>query len=52
VKKFRKLFKLGVSLMAALSAIAAMGVSVNACHFWFAQPEVPQGMDKFRNENK
>ncbi len=30
--------------------IAAMGISVNACHFWFAQPKVPQGLDKFRSE--
>lgn len=39
-----------MSLAAALSAIAAMGISVNACHLWFAQPKVPQGLDDFRNE--
>ena len=52
MKKLNKLFKLGISLAAALSAIAAMGISVNACHLWFAQPKVPEALDQFRNENK
>lgn len=50
MKRMSKLFRWGMSLMAALSAIAAMGISVNACHFWFAQPKVPQGLNEFRNE--
>ncbi len=50
MKRFNKLFKLGISLAAALSAIAAMGISVNACHLWFAQPKVPEALDKFRSE--
>jgi len=52
MKKLNKFFRLGVSLAAALSAIAATGISVNACHLWFAQPKVPEALDKFRNENK
>ena len=52
MKKLGKLFKIGISLIAALSAIAAMGISVNACHLWFAQPKVPKELDAFRNENK
>ena len=50
MKRFNKLFKLGISLAAALSAIAAMGISVNACHLWFAQPKVSQGLAEFRSE--
>lgn len=50
MKKTSKVLRMAASLMAALSAVAAMGISVNACHFWFAQPKVPQGLDKFRNE--
>lgn len=45
-----KLFRWGMSLAATLSAIAAMGISVNACHLWFAQPKVPQSLDDFRHE--
>lgn len=52
MKKTSKVLRMVASLMAALSAVAAMGISVNACHFWFAQPKVPQGLDKFRSENK
>lgn len=52
MKKMPKLFRMIISLLASLSAVAAMGISVNACHFLFAQPKVPQGLDKFRNENK
>lgn len=52
MKKTSKVLRMAASLMAALSAVAAMGISVNACHFWFAQPKVPQGLDKFRSENK
>ncbi len=50
MKKTSKLFRMAVSLVAALSAIAAMGISVNACHFWFAQPKVPQGLEEFRKD--
>ena len=52
MKKTSKVLRMAASLMAALSAVAAMGISVNACHFWFAQPKAPQGLDKFRSENK
>lgn len=52
MKKTSKVLRMAASLMATLSAVAAMGISVNACHFWFAQPKVPQGLDKFRSENK
>lgn len=52
MKKTSKVLRMAASLIAALSAVAAMGISVNACHFWFAQPKVPQGLDKFRSENK
>lgn len=52
MKKTSKVLRMAASLMAALSAVAAMGISLNACHFWFAQPKVPQGLDKFRSENK
>lgn len=50
MKKTSKVLRMAASLMAALSVVAAMGISVNACHFWFAQPKVPQGLDKFRSE--
>lgn len=50
MKKLNKLFKLGISLAAALSAMAAMGISVNACHLWFAQPKVPEVLDKFKSK--
>ena len=50
MKKTSKVLRMAASLMAALSAVAAMGISVNACHFWFAQPKVPQGLDNFRSE--
>lgn len=50
MKKTSKVLRMAASLMAALSAVAAMGISVNACHFWFAQPKVPQGLDKFRSK--
>lgn len=52
MKNLKKIFKLCVSLAAAMTAMAAMGISVNACHLWFAQPKVPKGLDKFRSENK
>ncbi len=51
-RKIEKVFKTVMSLAAALSAVAATGISVNACHLWFAQPKVPEALDQFRNENK
>lgn len=50
MKKTSKVLRMAASLMAALSAVAAMGISVNACHFWFAQPKVPQGLEEFRKD--
>ncbi len=52
MKKTTKLFRTVLSLAAALSAMAATGISVNACHFWFAQPKVPQNLNKFMSEKK
>lgn len=51
MKKASKLLRMAASLIAALSAVAAMGISVNACHFWFAQPKVSQGLEKIRKTN-
>ena len=51
MKKASKLLRIAASLIAAMSAVAAMGISVNACHFWFSQPKVPQGLEKFKRTN-
>ena len=37
---------LGVSALALVVGVASAN---SACLFWFHQPKVPQGMDKFKN---
>lgn len=49
MKRANKMIVRLLSLAAALAATAAMGISVSACHFWFAQPKVPDNLEKFRN---
>lgn len=49
MKRTNKWLKRVISLAAALTATAAMGISASACHFWFAQPKVPADLEKFRN---
>lgn len=50
MKRTRKFFKVAVSLMASASLMMALSTAVGACHYWFAQPKVPQGLEKFREE--
>ncbi len=52
MKKFKKVLTMGISMLASLSVLAALSSSVGACHFWFAQPKVPEGLEKFKKSNK
>lgn len=48
--KFRKLFMRLASCLSAVSLHVGVGSVSKACWWWFAQPKVPQGMDKFGSE--
>lgn len=41
-----------MKLFAALALLIGISSMSQACFLAFNQPKVPQGMDKFRNENK
>ncbi len=45
------LFKYG-NVLAALAITAATKSVAKACWFWFNQPKVPEGLNKFIKEDK
>ncbi|EWM53131.1 cyclic lactone autoinducer peptide [Ruminococcus flavefaciens] len=45
------LFKYG-NVLAALAITAATKSVAKACWFWFNQPKVPEGLNKFIKEEK
>ncbi|MBQ5319719.1 MAG: cyclic lactone autoinducer peptide [Oscillospiraceae bacterium] len=48
--KFRQLIMQMASGLSAMSLRVGVGSVAKACWWWFAQPKIPQGMEKFTKE--
>lgn len=54
MKNFAKCFSIEgfMEVIASLALLIGISSMSQACFLTFNQPKVPQGMDKFRSENK
>ncbi len=50
MKKLNEFIMKWGSTLAALALLIGVSSAESACYWWFNQPEMPEGMAKFRKE--
>lgn len=48
MERFKRMALKWGGLVASLALFVGVNASTQFCWFWFHQPEVPQGMEKFK----